>query len=59
MKGGKGGQGRKRSNVRVAGKGKVRGGGKKHTAHRDHGATMKKEAKTTTRLGANRVPDDA
>lgn len=59
MKGGKGGQGRKRSSVRLSGKGKPRTEGKKNLALRDRAALAKKEVKTTTRLGANRVPDDA
>ena len=59
MKGGKGGQGRKRSNARVAGKKKARGGGKPHAAKRDYASASRKETKTTTRLGANRVADDA
>lgn len=59
MKGGKGGQGRKRSGVRLVGKNKARGADRKHAAHRDKNTPLKKEAKTTTRLGANRVPDDA
>ncbi len=59
MKGGKGGQGRKRSNVRLVGKSKAQVGGKKNAANRDRAAQPRKEIKTTTRLGANRVPDDA
>ena len=58
MKGGKGGQGRKRSGVR-AGKKPARGAGKKPLSGRDRLAMPKKEVRTTTRLGANRVPDDA
>ena len=59
MKGGKGGQGRKRSGVRSLGKNKPRGAGKKSIPGRDRLAMPKKEARTTTRLGANRTPDDA
>lgn len=61
MKGGKGGQGRKRSNVRLVGVGKSKAqiGGKKNAANRNRVAQPRKEIKTTTRLGANRVPDDA
>ena len=59
MKGGKGGQGRKRSNVRLVGKSKAQRGGKKNAANRDRATDPRKDVKTTTRLGANRVPDDA
>ena len=57
MKGGKGGQGRKRSTTRVNAKSKPRGVGKGgKPGRRDVPAKVEK---TTTRLGANRVPDDA
>ena len=60
MKGGKGGQGRKRSGVRVSEKTKkARGHGKKQISGRDRLALPRKEVRTTTRLGANRVEDDA
>lgn len=59
MKGGKGGVGRKRSGARTPGKSKPRGTGKKSISGRERLAMPKKEARTTTRLGANRVPDDA
>ena len=58
MKGGKGGQGRKRSTTRPGIKGKARGVGKQ-TGKQGRRDVPAKVEKTTTRLGANRVPDDA
>ncbi len=58
MKGGKGGRGRKSSNARFHGKATSRGAAKKGVAKRDGGAAARKAAKKTTKLGANRIPDD-
>ena len=58
MKGGKGGQGRKRSTTRVNAKSKPRGVGKAGGKPGRRDMPVKVE-KTTTRLGANRTPDDA
>ena len=58
MKGGKGGQGRKRSTTRVNAKSKSKGPGKPSGKHGRRDMPVKVE-KTTTRLGANRTPDDA
>ena len=58
MKGGKGGQGRKRGTQKVGAKGKPRGGGRHDLKHGKRDTPPKVEKKTT-RLGANRVPDDA
>lgn len=56
MKGGKGGQGRKRGPARPGAKGKPRGKPAGKHGKRDY---PEKVEKTTTRLGANRTPDDA
>ena len=58
MKGGKGGQGRKRGPAKPVAKGKPRGGGK-HVGKHGKRDFPEKVEKTTTRLGANRTPDDA
>jgi hypothetical protein len=59
MKGGKNGQGRKRSTKRVGARGNPRGGARKSGVKKDFTTAQKKVEKTTTRLGANRIPDDA
>ena len=56
MKGGKGGQGRKRGPARTGAKAKPRGKPVGKQGKRDLHA---KAEKTTTRLGANRTEDDA
>ena len=58
MKGGKGGQGRKRGPARASAKSKSKGAGKPSGKHGRRDVPVKVE-KTTTRLGANRTPDDA
>ncbi|MEI6741371.1 MAG: hypothetical protein WCK74_13785 [Gemmatimonadaceae bacterium] len=59
MKGGKNGVGRKGSSKKVGARGNPRGGSRKNGARKDFVPAQKKVEKTTTRLGANRHPDDA
>ena len=56
VKGGKAGR-RKSSSTRAGGKPKPRGGKKSSTKH-DWSVPPNKSDKKTTKLGANRVPDD-
>jgi hypothetical protein len=51
--------GRKGSSKKVGARGNPRGGSRKNGARKDFVPAQKKVEKTTTRLGANRHPDDA